>query len=173
MVNFRLKISLSIIFFTAVLLGWSQKVSMDKLSFTIFPTNFDSSDLQDLKKNSPVKKDIPIIGVDGDAMYFITFPGGEDELMKFVMKNLRYPDKAVKDSLQGKVIAKFNTDKNGKVCKVRIIQSLSLETDNEVIRVISLLPNWIWSEKLKASRRTELEWTMPFIFRISKTDQKK
>lgn len=170
--NFRLKISLSIMFLTVVLLGWSQNRSMDKLRFTIVPTNCDSSDLQDLKKYSPVKKEMPIIVID-DAMCFISFPGGDDELIKFVIKNLRYPDKAVKDSLQGKVIAKFNTDKEGKVCKVRIVQNLSLETDNEVIRVISLLPNWFWSEKLKVSRRTELEWTIPFIFRIDKTDLKK
>ena len=173
MVNFRLKISISIMFSIIVLFGWAQKGSIDKLSFTIVPTNCDSSDLQDLKKYSPVKNKLPIIGVDGDAMYFISFPGGDEELIKFVKKNLRYPDKAVKDSLQGKVIAKFNTDKDGKVCKVRIVQSLSLETDNEVIRVISMLPNWIWSEKLKVSRRTELEWTMPFIFRMDKTDLKK
>jgi Gram-negative bacterial TonB protein C-terminal len=172
MENVNIKTNISIILLTFTLMVWSQNGSKDKFGVTILPTMCDSTDVQDLMRNSPVPKEKPIYGVDGDAMSFISFPGGDEGLVSFIKKNLKYPAKAVKDSLQGKVIAKFNTDKDGVVCKVRIVQSLSKETDNEVIRVLSLLPNWNWSEKLKVDKRKELEWTIPVIFRFNQPKKK-
>lgn len=173
MKNVIIKTKISIILLTFAVLGWSQNGSKDKFGVIILPTTCDSTDIQDLMKNSSAPKEKPIHGVDGDAMNFISFPGGDEGLISFIKNNLKYPSIAVKDSLQGKVIAKFNTDIDGKVCKVRIVQSLSKETDNEVIRVLSMLPDWNWNEKWKVDRRKNLEWTIPVVFQLNQSKKEK
>ncbi len=70
------------------------------------------------------------------------FPGGETELMQFLGKHIRYPKKDKRKNIQGKVLAKFDVDRNGSVQNMDIVKSLSPLIDAECIRVINLMPDW-------------------------------
>jgi TonB family protein len=71
------------------------------------------------------------------------FPGGLPEFYKYIDKNLRYPQSAEKDKLQGTVYATFMIDTIGKVSEVDILRGLSPDINAEVIRVIKASPKWI------------------------------
>ena len=52
------------------------------------------------------------------------YPGGVSGLMSFLGQNLVYPESAVQNNIQGKVLVKFVVTKEGNVANVEVIQSV-------------------------------------------------
>lgn len=71
------------------------------------------------------------------------FPGGESELTAFLSKSIKYPPSALENKIEGRVIVQFVVGKDGKVSKVEIVRSVDKDLDNEAIRVVKTLPNFI------------------------------
>jgi len=67
-----------------------------------------------------------------------SFPG----LKKFWMDNLKYPRDARDNGIEGKVAVNFVLDEEGKIMSATIIKKLGFGCDDEVLRVIKLMPNW-------------------------------
>lgn len=70
------------------------------------------------------------------------FPGGEEEMMKWLYRNLKYPQTCIEHDIEGKVTAKFTISKFGKVTDVRIVRKVHPKLDAEVIRVLNEMPNF-------------------------------
>lgn len=71
------------------------------------------------------------------------FPGGEEALVQFLKDHIKYPPKAAKRKIQGRVKVEFLVDKTGKVCDVKVVESLDKDFDKEAVRVCKLLPDFI------------------------------
>lgn len=74
------------------------------------------------------------------------FPGGVDSLKSFISNNIIYPETALKNNIEGKVLASFIVEKDGSVIDIQIFRGLNPEMDLEVIRVLGLMPTWIPAE---------------------------
>ena len=94
------------------------------------------------------------------------FPGGDSELLKFLSKNIKYPDSVLKRKIQGRVIVRFVITQTGKVKDVRVIRSLDPDCDNEAIRVVKLMPDWIPGSQ--NGEKCDVSYTLPLNFRLSK-----
>ena len=70
------------------------------------------------------------------------FPGGDSTLMKFISSNVKYPETAKENNVQGRVILRFCVTYEGKVSKIGVLKGVDPELDAEAIRVIRLLPDW-------------------------------
>lgn len=70
------------------------------------------------------------------------FPGGAVELMKWLTKNLRYPQQAQKKKIEGKVIVQFIVTADGSMSNLQIIKKLEASCDNETMRVMRMMPKW-------------------------------
>ena len=70
------------------------------------------------------------------------FPGGAVELMKWLTKNLRYPQQAQKKKIEGKVIVQFIVTADGSMSNLQIIKKLEASCDNEAMRVMRMMPKW-------------------------------
>lgn len=92
------------------------------------------------------------------------FPGGETEVRKFIANNIRYPKEALKYGEVGKVYVTFIVAKDGAVEKVRIVRSVSPALDNEAIRVVSTMPNWIPGKN--KGEPVNVQYTMPVNFQL-------
>lgn len=75
------------------------------------------------------------------------FPGGQVALVKFLSKNIKYPEKFKKEKINGRVFVSFVIDKTGKVTQAKIVKSLNADCDAEALRVINKMPDWIPGEK--------------------------
>ena len=62
--------------------------------------------------------------------------------LKWITKNLKYPEKAMKEGKMGKVYVNFIIDAEGNVINPKIIKGVSPEIDAEVLRVIQKMPKW-------------------------------
>ena len=92
------------------------------------------------------------------------FPGGMAELMKFLQQNIKYPEQAQKDSIQGRVIVQFTIKKTGEVSDPTIMRSVSPELDAEAIRVINAMPLWTPGEQ--KGEPVNVKFTLPIQFRL-------
>jgi protein TonB len=70
------------------------------------------------------------------------FPGGLAEYTKWLTKNLRYPDIARNQKIQGKVVVQFIVNKDGTIADAKVVKSVNPHLDREAMRVIRLMPSW-------------------------------
>ena len=70
------------------------------------------------------------------------FPGGETALRKYIAENVRYPEMAKENDIQGTVYVRFVVDEKGKVTNVELLRGVDPLLDKEALRVVSSLPNW-------------------------------
>lgn len=73
-----------------------------------------------------------------------SFPGGMQKMWEFVRNNLKYPAVSRHNGSQGRVILRFKVLEDGRIDNITIIKSSGDSfLDDEAIRVVSLMPNWI------------------------------
>ncbi len=71
------------------------------------------------------------------------FPGGETALNSYIATNIKYPEAARKEGIEGKVIVKFCINDKGGVERISVLRGVSKELDKEAVRVISTLPEFL------------------------------
>ena len=92
------------------------------------------------------------------------YPGGDQALMEFLSKHIKYPTVAQESGIQGKVILGFVVSKRGKVEDVQILRSLDPNLDKEALRVVKLLGHWIPGEQ--DGKKVAVRYTLPVVFRL-------
>jgi periplasmic protein TonB len=92
------------------------------------------------------------------------FPGGNSALLRYVSENLRYPDEALENNIQGRVTLKFVVNTNGSVDRIVVIRGVDPSIDNEAVRIINTLPHF------KPGRQNGVPvpvwFTIPVVFQI-------
>jgi len=74
---------------------------------------------------------------------FPEFPGGINELMKFVSKNRIYENKQDKNRNIGTVKVKFTIMNDGSIGdSIIVTNSISEYYDREAVRIVKLMPKW-------------------------------
>lgn len=92
------------------------------------------------------------------------FPGGEDSLVAFLKSNLRYPEEARLAWIQGRVFIGFMVDHNGKIRDVKVLSSVNPQLDDEAIRVVHLMPDWVPGSI--GDTRVDVQYILPIEFRM-------
>jgi TonB family protein len=70
------------------------------------------------------------------------FPGGIQEMMKFIKANLKYPYPALISKTEGKVFIGFIIDPNGNLLNPTIVKGIGYGCDEEALRIIKSMPRW-------------------------------
>ena len=68
------------------------------------------------------------------------YPGGNKALLQYVSEHLIYPDKALRENKQGRVIIRFCVTPKGGISQVSVLKSVDPLLDAEAIRVVQNLP---------------------------------
>lgn len=98
-----------------------------------------------------------------------TFPGGEEKLTKIIKESIRYPIEDKENGIEGKVIVQFIVTKTGKIEKAEVVRSVSRLIDEEALRVVKSLPNFIPGEE--NGMKVDIKYTLPVSFRINPTEK--
>lgn len=93
------------------------------------------------------------------------FPGGEEELMKFLMTNIKYPQEALSKGVSGRVLIQFIVETDGTLTEAKAIKSLHPACDAEALRIIKEMPRWTPAKIKGKSVRSQT--TLPFMFRFN------
>jgi len=70
------------------------------------------------------------------------YEGGQKALEQFITENLKYPRKARKNKIEGRVIVLFDVNVLGEIENVRIKESFNPELNKEAVRVVAIFTNW-------------------------------
>ena len=100
-----------------------------------------------------------------DTEFCIRFHGGEKALRKFIKKKIVLKKE---DFIAGKILASFTVNEKGKVENIKIENGLNEKIDNEVIRVLSEMPDWEWDCKEKPRRQIIIKRYFPISIALTK-----
>lgn len=92
------------------------------------------------------------------------FPGGMAALMKWLSNNIRYPEAAQQNDVQGRVIVKFVVEKDGSVSQAQILKGVDKDLDKEALRVVNKMPKWQAGKNNGVAVRSY--FTLPVNFRL-------
>jgi protein TonB len=92
------------------------------------------------------------------------FPGGEAELMKWLQKNIDYPEIAKEQNIQGTVNLRFVVKPDGSIDDVQIIKSLDKSCDQEAVRAMKKMPRWIPGEQ--NGKAVNVYYNLPVRFKL-------
>lgn len=98
------------------------------------------------------------------------FPGGLDTMMKFIGQNLLYPEAARENNISGQVIASFVIRKDGTMDSIKIVKGIGWGCDEEVIRVLKLMP--VWKPATQNGVTVNTRFNIPVNFALADGDKK-
>lgn len=87
-----------------------------------------------------------------------------DKTIAFIQAELIYPEEAKEARIEGDVHADFIIDEEGNITDPKIVKGLSPACDEEVIRVLNAMPQWIPGEQ--AGKPVKVKQMLPFRFRL-------
>ena len=100
-------------------------------------------DAIDAQYNNPDEKYIDDIkNKDTVGFQDAEFIGGRAEMMKFLAKNMKYPEDCIVSGMEGKVYLSFFVQKDGRVTHVKAVRKVDTSLDLEAIRTLRTSPKW-------------------------------
>jgi TonB family protein len=107
------------------------------------------------------------------------FPGGDKAVVDYVLQNTNYPQSAIKDSIQGRVVLRFAIDVDGSTCDFLCLRSIRSDLDSECIRVIKSMPKWKPGSTIRRANKglyytkVKTYYSIPFDFSLKNNENKK
>lgn len=146
--------------------------ALDELSDTKV-TDFSLTDKEALPSmQSEAIAGPDVASVSGDKVYDVAekmpeYPGGEKALLNDIIMNMRYPQEAYKDSIEGRVVVRFVVKKDGTVGDISVLKGCNKYLDEEAVRVIGTLKPF--TPGLVKGEPVSVEYALPVSFRLTKS----
>ena len=137
----------------------------DTTQYTAEPFSITEESLNILMDGLSTLVDRP----DNDSIYNIVeqmpqFPGGDPAMFEYISKNVKYPQKAKDEGIQGRVFIQFVVEKDGSVGEVKLLRGIGGGCDEEGIRVVKSMPKWTPGQQ--AGKAVRVLYTLPIFFKL-------
>ncbi len=104
-------------------------------------------------------------GVYARAEIMPSFPGGEKELAKYVEDNLQYPQAALDNNTEGRVVLEFDVDERGKIYNPMVVSpKFGDGLEEEALRVIKGMPQWTPGQM--KGKNVKTKFTLPISYQL-------
>ena len=134
----------------------------------------DASQTEDAKEEvvapvSPEAKEVPADSTAKEEVFMVAeqmpeFPGGMKEMLKFLQENVKYPENAMKNNVQGRVIVQFVVEKDGTPTEFKVLRSVDPDLDEEALRVMKAMPKW--KPGMQKGQVVRVKFTVPVSFKL-------
>ena len=92
------------------------------------------------------------------------FPGGQIAMLQYLMKNIKYPEQAVKEGIQGRVTVRFIVEKDGSISDVKPVLSVHPLLNKEAVRVVKSMPKWTPGKQ--NGKPVRVRFNLPVMFKL-------
>ncbi|MBR6002005.1 MAG: energy transducer TonB [Bacteroidales bacterium] len=92
------------------------------------------------------------------------YPGGMPAMIEFLQTNINYPEDAVKQKVEGRVMVQFVVETDGSVSDVHVAKQVFPSLDAEAIRVVQAMPKWMPGRE--KGRVVRVKYNLPIVFRM-------
>ena len=93
------------------------------------------------------------------------YPGGPNEMMKYIQENIKYPQSAKDNKIEGRVFVSFVVEKDGSITNAAVLRGIDKECDAEALRVVSSMPKWTPGQHKGEVVRTQ--FTIPIYYKLN------
>lgn len=134
----------------------------------------DASQTEDAKEEvvapvSPEAKEAPADSTAKEEVFMVAeqmpeYPGGMKEMLKFLQENVKYPENAMKNNVQGRVIVQFVVEKDGTPTEFKVVRAVDPDLDAEALRVLKTMPKW--KPGMQKGEVVRVKYTVPVTFRL-------
>ena len=109
--------------------------------------------------------------VEDDAIFVVVennpeFPGGSDSLYAYIARNIKYPEAAKKEKIEGRVFVTFVIEKDGQVSSAKILRDIGGGCGEEAIRVVKSMPKW--KPGTQRGNPVRFQFNLPVSFMLGK-----
>ena len=88
-----------------------------------------------------------------------------NEFSKWVSEQMQYPQEAIDQNIQGRVVLQFTVNKEGQVEDVQVVRGVNEALDNEAVRVVTASPKW--EPGTQNGNPVNVRYTFPVVFRLN------
>ena len=92
------------------------------------------------------------------------FPGGLNELRRYLGLNIKYPLMAQEVGIKGGVYLGFIVDKDGSITDIKVLSGIGGGCDEEAVRVVEGMPKW--SPGKKRGKPVRVQFYLPINFKL-------
>ena len=92
------------------------------------------------------------------------YPGGMQALFEYLQQNVKYPEDAKNQKVEGRVIATFVVETDGSISNVEVVKPAFPSLDAEAVRVLSGMPKW--SPGMQSGKVVRVKYTVPINFNL-------
>jgi len=92
------------------------------------------------------------------------YPGGMQALFEFLKENIKYPEDAQKQKVEGRVLAKFVVETDGSISNIEVVKHAFPSLDAEAVRVIQAMPKW--SPGKQKGQAVRVKYVVPINFNL-------
>ena len=121
----------------------------------------DLSDLQEQKKVVEEEVVKPYVVVE----QMPEFPGGDQNMRKFLSNNIRYPMMARESGIHGTVYVTFVVNASGQISDVKLLRGIGGGCDEEAVRVVQSMPPWIPGRQ--TGKPVPVQFNLPIVFSLN------
>ena len=112
-----------------------------------------------------VSKNKPVERVLDTCEQMPQFGTDNAELFKFLQENVKYPEDAAKNKIQGRVVVEFVVDKEGNIKDPTIMRSAYPSLDAEALRVVKSMPRW--TPGYQDGQPVNVKYALPIVFKLN------
>ncbi len=136
------------------------KITTD-VSFAEFDDNTDFIQSVGVAEEEVVEDDQPFL----IAETMPSFQGGDlNTFRAWVQQNVRFPQIALENGIQGRVVVSFVIEKDGRLTNIQVLQTPDRSLSEETIRVLNKSPKW--SPGKQRNQVVRVKYTLPVDFRV-------
>ena len=92
------------------------------------------------------------------------FPGGQIAMLQYIMENMKYPEQAMKEGIQGRVTVRFIVEKDGSISDVKPVLSVHPLLNKEAVRVVKSMPKWTPGKQ--NGKPVRVRFNLPVMFKL-------
>ncbi len=131
-----------------------------EVDFAEFDDNTDFIQTVEVKEEV-VEEDQPFL----IAETMPSFQGGDlNTFRAWVQQNVRFPQIALENGIQGRVVLSFVIEKDGRLTNIQVLQTPDRSLSEEAVRVLSKSPKW--SPGKQRNQVVRVKYTLPVDFRV-------
>ena len=92
------------------------------------------------------------------------FPNGQEALMLYIAKQVKYPAEAKKADAQGRVFIGFIVEPDGSLSDFKVLRGIGYGCDEEALRVVKSMPKW--QPGMHRGKAVRVQYLVPVNFKL-------
>lgn len=80
----------------------------------------------------------------------------------FIQRNIRYPEVALKNKIEGRVYVTFTVETDGSITNIKVLRDIGGGCGQEAVRVVSIMPKW--KPGTQRGKPVRVQFNLPIVF---------